>query len=136
MGSQTDITDLEPDIDDGGGRSHSRKEGKSKAKRPAASARAEKDLRDRLVGCFERIAESLYARQDEELAELVREDAEIIAQGLVSLTRPFTALRTVVLAIVAIIEPLMAFGRIGRVLLGRLAERRAARAREPELDAT
>jgi len=133
MGSQTKISDLEPNAEEGNVRT--RKESKSR-KRPAASARAENELKGRLVGCFERIAESLYARQDEELAELVREDAEVIAQGLVSLTRPFTALRGIVLAIVAIIEPLMAFGRIGRVLLGRMAERRSARAQEPELDVT
>lgn len=128
MGSQVKIDQLEPNADEREG--SKTRERKTKPRRP--TARAENELRDRLTGCFERISESLQARDDPELADIVREDAEVIAQGLVSLTRPFTAMRTVVLAAVAIVEPLMAFGRIGRVLGSRWAERRAMRAQEQE----
>jgi hypothetical protein len=121
MGSQTNLSDLKADDDDGQEKS-GRSSSSSRRRRPN---RTETSLKERLVACFDRIAESLEGRGDNELAEIVRNDGEIMAQGLVSLTRPFTAIRTPLLVLVAIVEPALAFGRILRVLAGRLHERRA-----------
>lgn len=126
-GSQTNLDDLEADT------SGDKKETKSKSSSRSttrASATQEKELKGRLSACFDRISEALTERGDEELAELVRDDAAVMAQGLVSLTRPFRALRTPLLAFVAIIEPLLAFGRVMRVLAERWQARRFQRAAE------
>lgn len=124
MPSQVELNDLEADDRDDKPKA---KSSRSKS-RPSSSTAQEKDLRGRLSGCFDRIAATLDERGDEELAELVRQDAEVMSQGLVSLTRPFRALRTPLLAVIAVIEPALAFGRIARLLGGRWAERRAEQA--------
>lgn len=126
MPSQIEIDALSDDDDDKSGKSKP----KSSKPKSRSTTTAERELRGRLAACFERIAASLEQRGDDELAEIVRDDAEIMSQGLVSLTRPFRALRTPLLAAVAIVEPVLAFGRIFRVLAGRFVERRAARAEE------
>jgi hypothetical protein len=102
-----------------------RKSTSARKSRPS-SAKAENELRTRLADCFDRIAEVLENRGDDELASIFTEDAEVMAAGLVSMTRPFKVLRTPLLALVAVVEPLIAFGRIGRVLVGRLTARRMA----------
>lgn len=120
--SQVNIEDLTDDKDD----APARKSASSSKSRPSRSAaKQEADLRERLVECFDRIAGALRTRGDEELAELIDEDAEVMAVGLVSMTRPLQVLRAPLLVVVAVVEPLLAFGRIGRVLLVRFAERRA-----------
>jgi len=123
MGSQVDLDDLSPN--------EKEKESKPKTRSSStrrAGAKSEKDLADRLYGCFERIANALDERGDEELADILREDAGIMAQGLVSLTRPFVILRTPLLAAIAIVEPVLAFGRVVRVAAWRMSQRRAERA--------
>ena len=130
--SQVDLEDLttdEPAAEAKPKRSSSRGSSRSSSR---TSKRGEADLQARLAGCFERIAAALSERGDDELAEIVAEDGPIMSQGLVSLTRPFTALRLPLLAVVAIIEPLLAFGRIFRVVAIRFANRRAMRAWEAE----
>lgn len=121
-GSQTPIEDL----------SKEKVEQKPSAKKRTSSSRAkatENELRGRLADCFDRISDALETRGDDELSAIIREDAEVISAGLVSLTRPFKVLRMPLLALVAVVEPALAFGRIARVLIGRFAERRM-RARE------
>lgn len=121
--SQVNIEDL---TDDKEPDKPARKSSSSSKSRPSrSSAKQEADLRERLVECFDRIAGALRGRGDEELAELIDEDAEVMAVGLVSMTRPLQALRAPLLVVVAVVEPLLAFGRIGRVLVVRFAERRA-----------
>lgn len=118
MGSQTNIRDMSDDPDARPASKTSRKSS------PKPSTKDDKDLRDRLSACFYRIAEHLDAREDDELAEIIREDAEVMAAGLVSLTRPLKPVRTVVLVLAGVVEPLLAFQRILRVLGRRFAERR------------
>lgn len=109
---------------------------KRERKSSARTSRADTELHRRLKEMFGRIAERLEERGDQDLADVIREDADVLAGGLVSFTRPLRVARTVVLGIVAVIEPLLAFWRIGRELLARHMERRERRAREAEAAAT
>jgi hypothetical protein len=90
----------------------------------------ESELRTRLGGTFDKIADWLDARDDSELADIVREDGEAMSKGLVSLTKPFKQLRTILSFFLSFVEPLLAFGRVFRVLAGRLADRRVKRAEQ------
>jgi hypothetical protein len=125
MGSQVDLDDLSPNEKDTESKPNTRGKSTTRSTARKNSARSEKDLAERLYGCFERIANALDERGDEELADILREDAGIMAQGLVSLTRPFTILRTPLLATIAVVEPVLAFGRVVRVAAYRWSDRRA-----------
>lgn len=129
--SQSRIEDLSahPDPDDGGAKKTATRKASS-SKRRAPSAKAENELRERLTDCFERIALALEVREDDELADIIREDAEVMANGLVFMTRPIAVLRLPLLFAVAVVEPVLAFGRILRVLASRVGERRARAAYE------
>jgi hypothetical protein len=129
MASQVSIVDLP-----GSGKD----DDKAKAKSSSSSRRGtrsttkksvnESDLKSRLTTVMGRIADAAEARGDDELAGTIRDDMDIMATGLVSLTRPLTALRTPLLLLLAIIEPVMAFSRIVRLMLGRAMTRRAEHA--------
>lgn len=101
----------------------------STSKRPAAS---DTDLKSRLHTVFDRLADAADARGDDELSAALREDRDVMAQSLVTLTRPFQALRTPLLGLLAIMEPVIAFNRIGRLLFGRVVDRRAERTAHKE----
>lgn len=98
--------------------------------RPSVAQRAETELRERTVHVFQRIADTLAARDDEELATAISEDSEAMATGLVSLTRQVKWLRGPLLFFLSLAEPLLAFGRVGRILLRRAGEWRYRRAEE------
>lgn len=91
----------------------------STAGRPTAAEKREGELKARILGTFDRIARALEERDDEELAIVFREDGSAMAQGLVSLTHNFVPLRKPLLFLLNGVEPLLAFGRLGRVLFGR-----------------
>lgn len=100
------------------------------AKKPAARSRAaasqdrlETELASRLDRTFDRIAKTLEARDDIELADVIREDKDAMSQGLVSLTRSVKFLRSPLIMALNLVEPALAFGRITRVLYGRWADR-------------
>lgn len=103
-----------------------------KAKEPAPTQAADRDLRTRIAGIFARIADASEARGDQVLADILREDMQVMAVGLVSLTRPVRALRAPLLFALGVIEPVMAFSRTGRIMLERLLDRRAARQTEDD----
>lgn len=85
------------------------------------------DVSRRLGTIFERLAQSVEGRGDDELAAMIREDREAMVGGLVNLTSKAPALAPAVLGVLAVLEPLIAFGRIFRLLLRRAGERREAR---------
>lgn len=95
----------------------------------------EAELGSRLDRTLDRVAVALEQRGDDELATIVREDASAMAQGLISLTRSAKFLRNPLLMSLNLIEPILAFGRITRVLYVRLAERQARVAWERETQA-
>lgn len=105
---------------------------KSSPKQPTQTE--DRALRGRLVSVFDRIATAAEARGDDELAGIIREDTEVMAAGLVSLTRPIRALRAPIIIALGIIEPVMAFSRVARVMLGRAIERRHMRHEAEDTD--
>src|SRR6266498_147990 len=129
MGSQQKIVALPGGKQEKGGGGGKPPPSSSPRQSPRArtAAAVEKDLKERLTTVFTRIADAADARGDMELAEVVRDDKEIMATGLVSLTRPFMLLRTPLLLLLAVVEPVMAFGRIGRLTLERVLIRRERR---------
>lgn len=112
--------------------------GKAKGGRPKGSSSrppaAERELQSRTGRIVSRITDRLEERGDHELATALQEDGDAMVGGLVELTRRFTALRTPLLLILGLVEPVLAFGRVGRILIRRAQWRReeaaAAAARE------
>lgn len=95
-----------------------------------SDAKVETELDSRLGRTFDRIAVALEQRGDDELASVVREDAGAMAQGLVSLTRSVKFLRSPLLMSLNLIEPILAFGRVGRIMYVRFLERQSRIAAE------
>ena len=104
----------------------------SGTKRPTAADRVENGLFERCVAVFDRIANTLEARNDDELANAIREDKGAMSTGLVSLTRNVKPLRSPLIIILNLVEPALAFGRVGRILIMRVQIRRAQRIAEWE----
>lgn len=95
--------------------------------RPDRAERAwERDLRGRLERTLERLSEGLAGRGDNELATIFKEDGAAMIGGVIAIARPLTWLRPVLVTILTVVEPLLAFGRLARVLLRRLGSRRAS----------
>src|ERR1700727_437506 len=96
--------------------------GESKPK-TAASVKAEErvatGIHSRFSRFLDRVAEWRDARDDDELARVVREDNDMMSQGVVSLTNSFNPLRGPVIMFLNIIEPVLAFGRVVRILISR-----------------
>lgn len=103
-----------------------------KGKTQAAAKREDTDVRSKLDRALDRIAKTLETRGDLELAGVIREDHEQIAEGLVSLTSGVRFLRTPLVFLLNVVEPVLAFGRIARILLGRWQDRAARRQYERE----
>jgi hypothetical protein len=68
---------------------------------------------------FIKLADQMLARGDEELAEALREERRPMAQGLVSLTATLTILRLPLVVVMSLIEPVLAFWRVGGLLFQR-----------------
>lgn len=94
------------------------------------STKIDNELHSRLVGSLEQVQEWREARDDAELAQAIGEDKEKMAKGLVSLTHAVQPLRQPLLIFLSFVEPLLAFGRVGRILTVRWVERRQERADE------
>jgi hypothetical protein len=94
---------------------------------------AEKNLKARLEATFQKIADSRAARGDDELAVALRDEKGPMALGLVNLTENVKPLRNPLVTFLALIEPALAFGRVGNILRYRLIDRRAERIADDEL---
>lgn len=108
------------------------KSASSSRSRASASDRVEAELLSRLDRTCLRIADMLTARGDDELAEAVREDRGPMSQGLVSLTSNVKLLRMPLIMALNLVEPALAFGRVGRILYNRFVDRQARRQTERE----
>lgn len=84
----------------------------------------------RLHRTFERLALWREARNDTELAEIIREDSEQMEQGIVSLTKNAPFLRGPLMFFLNVVEPVLAFQRIVRTLLYRWQDRRERQSQE------
>lgn len=112
-------------------------EAKQQAKKPSSRARSsssglETEISSRLHRVGNRIAEMLSTRGDDELAQAIRDDTDAMSQGLVSLTSNVKFLRGPLLMVLNLIEPSLAFGRVGRILYVRFVNRQARIASERE----
>lgn len=119
-----------------GKKSSSRSKSSSSRSRASTQERVEVELASRLDRTFDRIAIALDQRGDDELASVIREDAGAMSQGLVSLTRSVKFFRSPLLMALNLIEPVLAFGRVGRIMYVRFAERQARVASERAEQAT
>jgi hypothetical protein len=105
--------------------------GAASAARESTAQKAEKELRERLENAIGRIAAALEARGEDELSAALSEDSGKMAQSLVALTRRFVGLLKVLVWLLSIVEPVLAFGRVVRIMFGKLTNWRQART-EPE----
>lgn len=103
-----------------GGSSSSSGRSSSSSSSKGSSDRDETHLVARLDTAFTKIADQMAARGDDELADALKEERHAMSQGLVSLTSALTPLRAVLLLVMALAEPLLAFWRVGRILIFRL----------------
>ena len=94
--------------------------------------RLDNELHSRLVDAFNQIVEWREAREDEELATAINEDKEKMAKGLVSLTHAVAPLRQPLLIFLGFVEPILAFGRVGRILATRWVARQQRRQQAAE----
>lgn len=93
------------------------------------------EVRSRLERTFDRIIKSRRAHDDEELAQVIEEDAEAMTQGFVDVTTHVPFLRGPLLMFLNVLEPVLAFNRTGRILMYRLftwRQRRAERQHQEE----
>lgn len=107
---------------------------RNRAKETSSSSEGVSDsvVRDQLTRAFNGLANARAARGDEELAEAFREEGDAMTEGFVALTTNVKPLRMPVIILVNILITLLAFGRVGSILLNRLADRRARRQAEAE----
>lgn len=103
-----------------------------KSSSKTASSKSETDLVGRLSSAIVRLADQLDARNDTELAEALREDSDKISRGLVSVTRTVKFLRQPLVLFIGVLEPVLAFWRVGAILGRRLLQRRARMLAERE----
>lgn len=111
----------------------SSKSSSRRSTRTVSGEKVEAELMSRLGRTFDRIAKALDARGDDELAHAIREDSDAMSQGLVSLTSNVKLLRSPLLMSLNLIEPVLAFGRVFRILFGRWNARQARLAMEREV---
>lgn len=97
-----------------------------------ASDKISTEIRRRLERVFDRTVKWRQARGDDELAEALTEDGEMMTDAVISITDTFNPLRVPTLLALAIVEPLLAFGRVFRILMGRFLARRAGQEQEQE----
>jgi hypothetical protein len=100
--------------------------------RKTNAQKAEEEIVARINAAFERLAEAFDARGDTEMAAIFREEQIPMSNGLVNLTRNIKPLRHPLVVILNLVEPLLAFGRLGRVLIRRIVERRDRKIAEYE----
>jgi len=94
------------------------------------SDKLDRELHSRLLDAFGQVVEWRQAREDEELATAIDEDKDKMARGLVSLTHAVTPLRQPLVIFLGFVEPVLAFGRVGRILATRWVMRRQRHAED------
>lgn len=94
------------------------------------SEKLDRELHSRLVESLERVQEWRESREDMELAEAIGQDKDKMAKGLVSVTHVVQPLRGPLVIFLGFVEPVLAFGRVGRILTVRWVERRQQKAED------
>lgn len=107
--------------------------GSSSRTRSSSSSKSDDSgLVTRLDTAFVKLADQMLARGDDELAEALREERHAMSQGLVSLTATLTLLRLPLVVFMSLVEPVLAFWRVGRILFVRLLAWRERRIAETQ----
>lgn len=86
----------------------------------AKAAQADGDLKSRLEDGFQKLADQMRARDDDELADALQDGKGPMAASLVSMTKVVKWFRKPLVLFVGILEPILAFWRVGGILLGRM----------------
>jgi hypothetical protein len=81
------------------------------------------DLVARFRSAFDKLADRL-AERDEELSAAISEESEGMAKGLVSVTRTVPFLRAPLFILFGILEPILAFWRVGSIFVRRWLDHR------------
>lgn len=97
--------------------------------------RTEAEIRAGLKQAFEKLAQNRYAKDDQELGDAISEEGAAMTEGFVTLTDNTPFLRQPFLIILNIVIILLAFGRVGSILIERVQERRAVRAAQRQAEA-
>ena len=102
-------------------------EKRNKGGRPkgGSAARVGGQLEAQMNRVLDRWAEQRESRGDDELAGAIREDGRAITNTVVAALRPFVAIARALTGLLAIVDGLLAFGRVGGILVRRYYERRA-----------
>lgn len=106
-------------------RGTSKSESGGKSSGGSKGSTAARNIKSDLKDAFNRLGDLRLAKDDEELGTALKEEAESMAQGLVSATRALPFLQGPILFFLAILVPTLAFWRVGSILFGRAVERRA-----------
>lgn len=128
MADELDLERGDPDRADD--RKRRRRSGGGDAKPADTSAKLDHELHTRMIEAFDQTVEWRAARGDDELAAAIDEDKDKMARGLVSLTHVLVPLRRPLLIFLGFVEPVLAFGRVGRILGERFYARRQNIAQE------
>lgn len=97
---------------------------KSGTSRPSTRDRVDGEINSRVTRVLGKIADMLDVKQDEELSSAIRENTDEMTQGFVSLTHNVKWLRNPLIMLLNLVEPTIAFWRVGTILAGRWYERR------------
>jgi hypothetical protein len=118
------MTTTELDLETGGpveGELDKPKRGRPKG---STNARTDNAVADRVEKTVLRLAEVLEGRGETELSAALREDAKAMAGAMASLTSTLKGLRKPLLAVLGVVEPALAFGRVVRIAFHKLSARR------------
>jgi hypothetical protein len=102
--------------------------GTTKSSSSNSGGASDSQIRSQLDQVFDRIIKMLDERGDDELATVIREDGGSMASGLIALTTGVKFLRLPLIVGLNLVLPLMAFGRVGKILARRFNEWRWNRA--------
>lgn len=81
---------------------------------------------------LDRVAEQRESKDDTELADAIRETQAAIIKGFMSVTKTITPLRQPLVFLIAVLDPILAFWKVGSILTRRWFERRARKIEEYE----
>lgn len=143
MSDEIDLEVGEPDPDESpsarrrarrrAARSSDSDSGGSSSRSKSSGGKSDAGLVTQLDTAFSKLADQMAARDDEELAEALMDERHAMSQGMVSLTSGLPFLRPILVLVLALAEPILAFWRVGRILFYRFLswrERRIIAAQE------
>lgn len=132
MSDDLNLSTGDPARGDGANERRRQRRAKRQESQPESSGVPDGIVREQLTRAFNGLAHSREAKGDDELAEAFREEGDAMTEGFVALTDNVKPLRMPVIILLNIVITLLAFGRVGTILLNRLADRRARRQAERE----